>query len=146
MTLNPSPNDFECKSAMQDQWGQQENYKLVIQRAFLIICTKKLSSTACKALMDRQLTQNMVHNWSRVQIKHFSIPANQTSINFDNMFAGALPNLVVVCLVSDADLAGGFHMYPFNFRNFCVKRIEFKRNYTFRRARVILQISRPGSI
>ena len=42
----------------------------------------------------------------RVQMKHLSIPANQTSINFDNIFTGALPGLVIVGLDSDADLAG----------------------------------------
>ena len=77
--------------------------------------------------MDRLLTQNMVHHVSRVQRKHVSIPANQTSINFDNVFNCALPDLVVVALVSDADLAGGYQRNPFNFRTFGVSRIELKR-------------------
>ena len=54
--------------------------------------------------MDLLLTQNMVHHLSRVQMKHLSIPANQTSINFDNVFIRALPDWVGVGLVSDADL------------------------------------------
>ena len=58
--------------------------------------------------MDLLLTQNMVHHLSRVQIKHLSIFANQTSINFDNVVTGALLDLVVVGLVGDADLAGGY--------------------------------------
>ena len=41
-------------------------------------------------------------------MKQLSIPANQTSINFDNVFTGALPDLVIVGLVSDSDLAGGY--------------------------------------
>ena len=103
-----SPHDFLCKSAAPAANAQQENYKMVIQSANLIIRTKKLTSTANKALMDLLLTQNMVHHLSRVQMKHLSIPANQTSINYDNVFTGALPDLVVVRLVSDADLAGGY--------------------------------------
>ena len=82
--------------------------------------------------MDLLLLQNMVHPLSRVQMKHLSIPANQTSINFDNDFTGALPDLVVVGMVSDADLAGGYQRNPFNFRNFGVNRIELKRNGTSR--------------
>ena len=58
--------------------------------------------------MDLLLTQNMVHYLSRVQMRHLSIPANQMSINFDNGFTGALPDLVVVGLMNDADLAGGY--------------------------------------
>ena len=63
-------------------------------------------------------------------MKHLSIPENQTSITFDNIFTGALPDLVVVGLVSDADLAGGYQRNSLNYQNFCVNRIELKRNGT----------------
>ena len=65
-------------------------------------------------------------------MKHLSIPANQTSINFDNVFTGALLDLVIVGLVSDADLAGGYQRNPFNVQNFGVNRIELRRNGTSR--------------
>ena len=118
MKLIPSPNDFVCKSTVAGQRAQENNYKLVIQSANLIIRTKKLTSTAHKALMDRLFLQNMVHHLSRVQIKHLSIPANQISINFDNVFNGALPDLVVVGLVSDADLAWWLPEKPVQFSKF----------------------------
>ena len=70
----------------------------------------------------------MVHHLSRVQIKHLSIFANQTSKNFDNVFTGALPNLIVVGLMSDADFAGCYQKNPFDFWNFTVHRIKLKRN------------------
>ena len=54
------------------------------------------------------------------------------SINFDNVFTGALPDLIIVGLVRCADLAGGYQRNPFNFRNFGVNRIELKRNGTSR--------------
>ena len=108
MKLIPLPNEFVCKSAAPAGNAQQENYRLVIQSANFIIRTKKFTSTAHKALMDLLLTQNMVHYLSRVQMRHLSIPANQMSINFDNGFTGALPDLVVVGLMNDADLAGGY--------------------------------------
>ena len=60
-------------------------------------------------------------------MKTLTIPANQTSTNFDNGFTGALPDLVIVGLVSDADLAGGYQRNSFNFKNFSVNRIEIKR-------------------
>ena len=41
-------------------------------------------------------------------MKHLYFPANHTSINFHNGFTGALADLVVVGLVSDADPAGGY--------------------------------------
>ena len=79
-----------------------------MQSVNLIIRTKKLTSMAHGELMDLLVFQNMVHHYSRVQIKHLSISANQTSINFDNVKTNALPDLVIVGLVSDADLAGGY--------------------------------------
>ena len=126
----PSAHNFVCKSAAPGQGAQQENYKLVIQSVNLIIHTKKLTSTAHRALMDLLVQQNMRHHLSRVQMKHLSIPANQTSINFDNVFIGALPDLVIVGLMSDADLVGGYQRNPFNLQNFGVNRIKLKRNGT----------------
>ena len=63
-------------------------------------------------------------------MKHLIILANQTSINFDNVFTGALPDLVIVGLVSDVDLADGYQRNSFNFQNFGVNRIAMKRNVT----------------
>ena len=54
---------------------------------------------------------------------HLSIPGNQTSINFDNEFPNALPNLVVVSLVSDGHLSGSYQTNKFYFRNFGLHRI-----------------------
>ena len=110
----------------------QENYKLVIQSANLIIRTKKLTSTAHKALMDVLVLQNIMHHLSRVQMKHLSITANQMSINFESVFTGALPDLVVVGLVNDADFSNGYQRNQFNFRNIGVNRIELKCNGTLR--------------
>ena len=41
-----------------------------------------------------------------------------------------MPDLVIVDMVNDADLAGGYQNKPFNFQNFGVNRIELKRNGT----------------
>ena len=66
MKLIFSPTDFVCKSAAPVQGARLENYKLVIQSANLIIRTKKLTSTAHKALIYLLKSQNMVHYLSRV--------------------------------------------------------------------------------
>ena len=72
----------------------------------------------------------MRQHLSRVQIKHLTIPASQTFINFDTVFTGALPNLVIVAFVSDADLAYGYERNSLNFQNFGMNYIEMKRNGT----------------
>ena len=128
MKLIPSADSFVCKSAAPDAGAAQQNYKMAIQRVNLIIHTKQLTSTAQKAHKELLQVHNMRTHYSRVQVKHLSIPANQTSINFDNVFTGALLDLVIVDLVSDADHAGGYQRNPFNLKNFGVNRIDLKRN------------------
>ena len=68
--------------------------------------------------------------YTRVQVKHLSIPQNQTSYNFDNVCTSSLPNLVVVGLLDDDDFAGGYQQNPFNFQNFGVNRLKLRRNGT----------------
>ena len=145
MKLMPFPNNFVCKSAAPGQGAQQENYKLVIQSVNLIIRTKRLTSTAHGAHMDLLILQIMRHYLSRLQMKHLLIPENQTYINFDNVLTGALPDLVIVGLVSDADLAGGYQKSPFTFQNFGVNRIELKRNGTSRPVRPGGAMARPDT-
>ena len=101
---------------------------MVILRVNLVIHTKQLTSTAYETQTQLLQVQNMRTHYSRVQVKHLSIPANQTSINFYNVFTGALPDLVIFGLVSDADHAGGYQSNPFNFQNFDVTRMDLKRN------------------
>ena len=61
------------------------------------------------------VSENMVHHLSLLQVKHLLISTNQTSINFDNVFTGAILDLVVVNLMSDANLADGYQKNLFNF-------------------------------
>ena len=80
--LMPSPNNFVCKSTAPAPNAAQENFKLVILSANLIIHTRQLTSTALQAHMELFQLQNMRHHLSRVQMKHLTIPVTQTSINF----------------------------------------------------------------
>ena len=125
-----SPNNFVFKSAAQGKCAQQDNYKLMIQSVNFIIRTKMLTSTAHDALMDRFVQQKMRHYLSRVEMKHLSIPANQTSINIDNVFTNTLPDLIIVRLLSYTDFPGGYQRNLFNFQNFGLNRIELKCNGT----------------
>ena len=64
---------------------------------------------------------------SRFHIKDLSNSQNETSIKFDNVLIDALPDLVKVGLVRDADLAGGLQRNQSNLHNFGVNRFEQKR-------------------
>ena len=128
MKLILAADSFVSKSAAPGAGAALQNYKMAIQRVDLIIHTKQLTSTTQKARKELLQVHNMRKHYSRVQVKHLSIPANQTSISFDNVVTGALPDMLIVGLVSDADHAGGYQRNPFNFQNFGVNRIDLKRN------------------
>ena len=53
------------------------------------------------------ITENMKLPYTRMQVKHLSISADQTSYAFDYVFTGALPDLLVIGLLADEDSAGG---------------------------------------
>ena len=99
-----------------------------IEQATLVIHTKQLTDVVELAHRELLLSENIKLPYTRVQVKHLSIPANQTSYAFDNVFTGALPDLVVIGLINDADFAGGYQRSPFNFQAFGVNRIELRRN------------------
>ena len=76
MKLMLSQNYFLSKSAAPTWNAAQENINLVSTSVNRIIHTKQLTSTAIKAHMELLQLQNMRHQYSRVQMKHLSIPAN----------------------------------------------------------------------
>ena len=98
--------------------------------ASLVIRTKQLTDVAELAHRELLLTHNMKLPYTRVQVKNLSIPANQTLFGFDNVFTGALPDLVVIGLVADTNSAGGYQISPFNFQTFGVNRMVLMRNGT----------------
>ena len=115
--LNEFVREFAPLASLQqrEQAGQQ-NYKAVIQFALFIVYTKQLTSEA--ELAHRKLFRQKVMRFPYrcVQFKHLSIPQNLTNYNFDNVFTGSLPDLVVVGLFDDVDFAGGYQRNPFNFQ------------------------------
>ena len=113
-----------CKLAALAQNAAQQNFMLVILSANLIINTKQLTTTARTAHMKLCQLQNMRDHLSRLQMKILIIPANQTSINYENVFTGVFSEVVIVGCVSDAQLAGSYQKNQFNFQNCYVNRIE----------------------
>jgi hypothetical protein len=127
--LIPSSNQFVCISPPPaGNNAQQEQFKVAIQNVSFIIRTKKLSETVHLAILKNLLLKNIRLPYTKVQVKHLTIPANVTSQDFDGIYDGVLPDLVVVGLVADADFAGHYNRNPFNFQAFNVNRMEMLRN------------------
>ena len=141
----PVADSFVCKSAAPATRALHQNYKIVIQQVNLIIHTKQRTSTAQKAHKELSVVQNMRTHYSRIQIKHLSIFANYTLINFD-ICTSAPTYLVIIGLVSDAGHTGCYQNNSFNFQTFGVNSIDFKRNGMPVHDTIIFRISLTGSI
>ena len=128
--LHPSSNAFVCKSAAPANNAQQQAFKAAIQQVKFFIRTKQLKKEAELAHRELILKQPVKLLCSKVQVKHLSIPPNQTNISFDNVFTGTLPDLVIIGLVDDRDFAGHYNRNPFNFQPFGVNRMELVRDDT----------------
>ena len=61
-------------------------------------------------------------------MKHVAIPSGSSTICLDNIFTGALPDLVVMGFVSDTAFSGSYTANPFNFQNFKIKRMDMFAN------------------
>ena len=66
--------------------------------------------------------------YTHVMMKHVAIPANSSTICLDNIFTGALPDLVVMGIVTNTAIAGSYTENPFNFKKIKIKRINLFRN------------------
>jgi hypothetical protein len=126
MKLVPSSDVFLFKKAA----AVVNDVKFVIKKASLHIHMKELSNAAELAHKELLRTRPMKFPHTRVQAKHYTIPANTTKYSIDNMFTGPLPDRVIVGLVSDEDFGGTYSGNPFRFQQFGVTNMELKRNGT----------------
>lgn len=129
LKLVPRTNKLFVNSAASVTGGQQERFKLVIEKAVHRNWTKDLISDARlahTAIFERGKSASIPHQ--RGKVKHLSSPQNTKSNNFENVFTVNLPDLVVVRLLADADISGHYNKNPFNYQDFGETRIKLKRN------------------
>lgn len=126
--LIPSSNQFVCICPAPAGNGAQEEFKAAIQNVSFMIRTKRLCESVDLAIRKTLLLKNIKLPYTKVQVKHLTIPANVTSQDFDGIYDGMLPDLVIVGLVADEDFAGHYNRNPFNFQTFNVNRMEMLRN------------------
>ena len=127
--LLPLANQFVCiYPPPAGQNAVHEQFKVTIQDVSIIFRSKKLADAAELSILKLLLMINIRIPYSKIQVKHLTIPANVTTQDFDGIYDGTLPDLVIVGLVSDEDFGGHYNRNPFNFQSFNVNRIDMLRN------------------
>ena len=111
--------------------GDDVQYRFVIETVQLLMRTKQLTEPMEVAHRTLVQNQSMRLPHTRVLMKHLSVAAGLGSIAFDNVFTSALPDLVIMGMVTDETFVGGYHQpSPFNFQHFNVNRVDMKVNST----------------
>ena len=129
LKLIPSSNEFFVKNAAPGQNGVQEKFKVVIEKVkFKVVMKELFPEVELAHLKALEGGARMLLPIQRSNLKHLSIPQNQTSVAFENVFTDRLPDIAVVGLVADEDFAGSYTKNPFNFQHFGLSRIDLKRN------------------
>ena len=95
-----------------------KGYKIEIRDAELMVRRVKLTDSHQLALEKVISTKGAVYPISHVVMKHFTIASNATSVHVDSVFAGQMPNRLVMGLVENDAFTGSYSKSPFNFQHF----------------------------
>ena len=86
--------------------------------ARLFIRTKHISPSLILGQGKVLQTKNYSIPFNKVITKTLTIPTGTSQIEFYNVYQGKLPDLVILAMVSDMDMSGGYQANPFHFQNF----------------------------
>ena len=125
LRLIPAQTNFFLKKAP----AENVNYQLEIQQVRLWVRTKELSPSLQLAHEQMLLKGNNIRiPYTRVNLKHLTIPAGVTSMNFDNIYQGVLPTRLLLAFVRDDVMNGGAARNPFRFENLNLSYLQLSMN------------------
>ena len=139
LRLIPAPNPFVLK---RPDANNAVNYRVKIQAVKLWVRTKELSPSLMLAHETMLQQQNMRLPYTKVCLKHVTLPTGITTVEVDNLYTGVLPDRLLVALLRDERMNGYYHMNPFSFGHFdlsnifltvngeCIPRRAYEPNFT----------------
>ena len=127
LKLIPNTSAFLLKTATPDGHGQL-NYKVHITSARLFIRTKEISPSLILAQEKVLQSTNYSIPFHKIITKTLTVPTGTSQIEFDNIYQGKLPDLIILAMISDADMSGGYQRNPFHFQNFGVNYLCMQAN------------------
>ena len=124
LRLIPSTDAF----AIEKDHGTAEAFQIKITSARLLVRTKELSPTIQLAHERMLQTHNIRLPFTKVAMKTLNIPVGVTSIEFDNLYTGQIPDRILVGLLGDDRMNGDYEHNPFGFAHFNLSHIVLKVN------------------
>ncbi|KAK6191147.1 hypothetical protein SNE40_002887 [Patella caerulea] len=101
-----------------------DNFKVVIEKASLFIQRLKLNPSVTVAHASALMKRNAIYPIRRVDVKSFTTPAGNRSLDKDNLFQGQTPRRVIVTFVSNEAFSGSMIKSPFRLQNFDINHIS----------------------
>ena len=108
--------------------GSQQNYKISISSAKMYLHIKEISSSLQLAHQKMLQTSNYKIPYNRVLTKTLTLAKGLTYFEQDNLYSGQLPDLILLAMVADHDMAGGYQKNPFHFQHFNMSYLALKVN------------------
>ena len=96
-----------------------------VKIVYAVLCVRKVQLTYHRfSEIQQKLEKDVIcYPINRVLLKTHSIAAGLTSLNWDNMILGQLPNRIFLGMVDNDSYTGNYKKNPFNFKHFDVREI-----------------------
>lgn len=128
LRLHPNKDKFIIKSVAPAGDAQQVLYQFKILEAKFMVTTEEISTELAARIEQGLMIQNIHIPMKRVTMKTLTIPTGQRTILHDNIYLGQIPERIVLCLVSDAAMSGGYQLNPYNFKHFSLNYLALYVN------------------
>lgn len=120
----PAPNAFVIKKPA----GTAEDYRLKIMSIKLWVRTKEVSPSLLLSHQAMLQQNNIRLPYTKVTMKHMTIPTGVTSMEFDNIFTGQQPNRFLLAFLRDETMNAGSNTNPFQFEHVDINYLVWRVN------------------
>lgn len=128
LRLVPNKDSFILKTVAPPDGGGQVNYIMDISEAKLIIQTLQIERPLSLAINQMLEKTNARFKIRRVTLKHLPIAQGLTTVMYDQVYNGQIPERIVLALVNDASFNGSYQSNPFNFQHFNINYLTLYVN------------------
>ncbi|XP_041464631.1 uncharacterized protein F54H12.2-like [Lytechinus variegatus] len=99
-------------------------YKIMIEKATLYVRKVKVNPSVMLSHAKGLENTPAKYPINKVDVKSFTIPAGNMSINKDNLFLGQIPNRIIIGFVDNDSFNGSYRKNPYNFKHYNLNYIS----------------------
>ncbi|XP_063951992.1 uncharacterized protein F54H12.2-like [Lytechinus pictus] len=99
-------------------------YKIVIEKAALYVRKVKINPSVMLSHAKGLENTPAKYPINKVDVRSFTIPSGNMSINKDNLFLGQIPNRIIIGFVDNDAFNGNYGKNPYNFKHYNLNYIS----------------------